>query len=197
MSESTQTQTSETAKVTPFPGTGSNGRAEPDDDLPSSGLLSFYDRLRDRMVAYVGRKGGRLASQVVQALLLVPDVFLLLLRLTLDRDVPRSTRALLGSALAYFLLPIDFLPEIFAGPTGYLDDMVLALLVLSQAFGDDLEPIAEKHWSGPHSVHTVLHDVLGAAQSLLGHDLYQRLQDTLGRHGVDVGNVEGERAGPG
>jgi uncharacterized membrane protein YkvA (DUF1232 family) len=162
------------------------GREEFDDHLPSKGLLSFYDHLRDRVVDVVDRRGGRFSSNTVQALLLVPDVFILLLRLSLDKEVPKEQRALLGGALAYFILPIDLLPEAFLGPVGYVDDVVLALAMLSQAFGEELEPFAKKYWSGSRSVRSVLRDVLGAAQSLLGHDVYSRLREVLRKRGVDL-----------
>lgn len=178
--------------VTPFP--GRTDQADVDfatdevalDRLPSTGFLSFYDRLRERIVRYVERRGGKLGAGTTEALLLIPDVFILVLRLTFDKDVPKDSRMLLGSALAYFVLPIDLLPEAFVGAAGYMDDMILALMVLSQAFGDELEPYAAKHWSGSRSIRKTLRDILSAAHSLLGHDLYQKLQDLLARRGIDV-----------
>ena len=156
------------------------------DALPSSGLLSFYDRLRDRIVAWVEKRGGRISSQAAQALLLVPDIFILMVRLSLDKSVPKESRVLLASGLAYFVLPIDLLPEAIVGPTGYLDDLVLGLMILSKAFGSELEPYAEKYWSGQQPVRTVLRDVLAAAHKLVGANLYDRLKDLLKRQGVDL-----------
>src|SRR5687768_14301139 len=78
--------------------------------LRESRLLGFYDRLRERILETVERRGGRLGSASVRALLLVPDIFMLLVRLALDPEVPGGTRALIGGALAYFILPIDLLP---------------------------------------------------------------------------------------
>jgi uncharacterized membrane protein YkvA (DUF1232 family) len=152
----------------------------------TSGLLSFYDRLRERILAAVERRGGRLAPATVRALLLVPDVFILLVRLALDREVPASARAMIGGALAYFVLPLDLFPEAVVGGLGYLDDLVLATAVLAHAFGGELEPYARKHWSGPDDVRKVLHDVSGAAQGLLGKNLYERLRTVLARRGVDL-----------
>lgn len=157
-----------------------------DDDLPSRGLLSFYDRLREGIVARVERRGSKLGSRTAEALLLVPDVFMLLVRLALDREVPKSTRVLVGSTLAYFVLPVDFLPEAVLGAGGFVDDLVLAVAVLSQAFGGELEPYAERHWSGSKKLREVLRDVLEAARSLVGHDVYERLKKYLGKKGVDL-----------
>lgn len=150
-------------------------------------LLSFYDRLRKRIVAKIERRGGRLSKGAAKALLLVPDVFIFLIRLTLDRDVPRSTRALIGGALAYYLLPLDFLPELLLGPVGFMDDLVLAVAVLGQAFGNELEPYSRKHWSGPEDLRVVLRDISTSAEQLLGHKVYDRLRRFLGRRGIEMG----------
>jgi uncharacterized membrane protein YkvA (DUF1232 family) len=157
-----------------------------DEELPSSGLLSFYDRLRERIIHAVEKRGGKLGDGAVRALLLVPDVFILLVRLALDKNVPGGTRAMIGGALAYFVLPADLLPEMILGGAGYLDDLVLAAAVLSQAFGGELEPYARKHWSGAEDLRVVLKDVSETAQSLLGQSLYDRLKRVLGRRGIEV-----------
>ncbi len=157
-----------------------------EDSLPSTGLLSFYDRLRVRIERTLERRAGKLGPGVASALLLIPDVFILMMRLALDKEVPKSTRAMLGSTVAYFVLPIDLMPEGVVGPMGYLDDLVIALGVLSQTFGKELEPFAEKYWSGTGSLRTVLGDVLGAANSLLGSNLYSRVIDLLGKRGIEL-----------
>lgn len=154
--------------------------------LPSSGLLSFYDRLRERVVETVEHRGGRFAEGTVRALLLVPDVFILLVRLALDKEVPAQARMLIGGALAYFVLPMDLLPEALVGVGGYLDDLVLATAVLSQAFSGDLEPYARKHWSGSEDLRVVIRDVTYAAENLLGAKLYGRLKALLARRGITL-----------
>jgi uncharacterized membrane protein YkvA (DUF1232 family) len=154
--------------------------------LPSKGLLSFYDRLREKIIHAVEKRGGRLGDGAVRALLLVPDVFILLVRLTLDKNVPRGARAMIGGALAYFVLPVDLLPEMILGGAGYLDDLVLAAAVLSQAFGGELEPYARKHWSGAEDLRIVLKDISETSQALLGQNLYDRLKRVMGRRGIEV-----------
>jgi uncharacterized membrane protein YkvA (DUF1232 family) len=159
-------------------------------NLPSSGLLSFYDRLREKILQFIekraGRPGAKLTDGAVRALLLVPDVFILLVRLALDKEVPGSARAMIGGAIAYFILPIDLLPEAFLGPAGYLDDLVLATAVLAQAFGGDLEPYARKHWSGSEDLRVVIQDVTETAQSLVGQKIYDRLRRLLSRRGIEL-----------
>lgn len=150
------------------------------------GLLSFYDRLRARMLAAAGRRNQRYGPATVEAFLLVPDVFILLVRLALDPEVPGEARALVGGALAYFLLPFDLFPEAVVGAPGYLDDLVLAAAVLSQALGGELEPFARKHWNGDQELRQTLRDITQSGQVLLGRDLYRRLRRALARRGVDI-----------
>jgi len=153
---------------------------------PSRGLLSFYDPLRDRIVRTVEKRGGRMTEGAVRALLLVPDVFILLVRLTLDKSVPKPTRALIGGTLAYFVLPFDLFPEGLLGGIGYMDDLVLATAVLAQSFGGDLEPYARRHWSGSEDLRVVLRDISETAHALLGENLYERLKRLLRRRGIEV-----------
>jgi uncharacterized membrane protein YkvA (DUF1232 family) len=153
---------------------------------PATGLLSFYDRLRERMLDAADRQSHRLGKPTVEALLLVPDVFILLVRLTLDKQVPPAARSLIGGALAYFVLPVDLFPEAVVGAVGFLDDVVIASAVLTQALGGELEPYARKHWNGDQELRQSLRDLADGAQNLLGRDLYGRLRRTLARRGVKL-----------
>jgi uncharacterized membrane protein YkvA (DUF1232 family) len=149
--------------------------------LEGGPLLGFYDRVRGRIEAYLERRAGRAGAKVAAALLLVPDVLLLLVRLFLDRDVPRASRTLIGGALAYFLLPADLAPEIVLGPVGFLDDLVIACTVLAHAVGPDLEVWAERYWSGSKGLREVLTEITQAGNSLLGTRMSQRVDRVLQR----------------
>ncbi len=156
--------------------------------LPSRGLLSFYDRLRERIyrrVAADGKEGGA-RDKAAEALLLAPDLFMLLIRLSLDREVPKATRAMVGGALAYFILPMDLLPEAMMGAAGFTDDVVMAVMVLATAFQGDLEPYLDRHWSGKKRVREVLGEVFMAAEKILGQSLWARLKKTLAGRGISL-----------
>jgi uncharacterized membrane protein YkvA (DUF1232 family) len=156
-------------------------------ELPSSGLLSFYDRLRRRIEVYCERRAGRLGRSTAEALLLVPDIFILLVRLALDPEVPKHQRTLIASALAYFVLPLDLFPEAMLGPLGFMDDLLLATGVLAQAFGGELEPWTSRHWSGSRNLREVLGDIGLTARSLIGESVSDRVDALLARYGVDLG----------
>jgi uncharacterized membrane protein YkvA (DUF1232 family) len=155
------------------------------DDADDARLDRFYDRLRRRVIEATSPR-SRLGRGAVDALLLVPDVFVLLVRLAVDRNVPAESRRWIAGALAYYLMPVDFLPEAFLGGAGFLDDLVLASAVLSHALGDELEPLAARYWSGSQSVRSALRDVATAAHSLLGARVYERVRRFLGVRGIDI-----------
>jgi len=161
--------------------------------VPEGRLLSFYDGLRQRLADAADpsgeaptKLGGKLGRRVGRTLLVVPDVFLLLVRLVLDGETPRQTRALLGGALAYFLLPFDLLPEGFLGPMGFSEDLVLAVAVLASAFDRQVEELARRHWSGSQDLFSTLQDILEGAQALLGKSLYGRLRKLLHGRGIQL-----------
>ena len=120
--------------------------------------------------------------------MLAPDLLVLLVRLCLDRDVSPASRQLIIGALAYFLTPVDLMPEAFLGLGGFLDDVVLASLVLSHSLDAEREPLAVKHWSGDQELRVVLADVSTAGAALLGFDLYDRLRRFLARRGIQLGD---------
>lgn len=144
-------------------------------------LLGFYDRVRRRVLRAVERRGPRLGRRLVDTLLIVPDVLLLLVRLVLDPDVPRSSRAVIGGGLAYFLLPFDVVPEILVGAPGYVEDLLVASVVLACALGDDLEVYGQRYWSGPEDLRRVLGDIAASASRLVGADVERRLEKVLDR----------------
>jgi uncharacterized membrane protein YkvA (DUF1232 family) len=154
--------------------------------LPARGLFEFYDRLRERVLRAVEEKGGSFGEKAAEALLLVPDIFILLVRLALDPEVPGGARALIAGALAYFILPLDLVPEAILGPAGYIEDLILAAAVLSQAFSGELEKYAAKHWSGPHELPHVLERLTQSAEELLDATAHGKLRRLLSRRGVEL-----------
>ncbi|MEM6453924.1 MAG: DUF1232 domain-containing protein [Acidobacteriota bacterium] len=161
-----------------------NDEALAEHALPSGGLLSFYDRLRARISDALESRNERFGPQMAELLLLAPDTFMLLARLALDRDVPKEKRAIIVSALAYFVLPADLLPEMALGAAGYVDDVFIAAVLLQHAFGRDLATFAEKHWSGRENLRVVLRDVVDSAHSVLNADIYAKVKDFLAKKGI-------------
>ena len=141
--------------------------------------LRFYDRLRNGIVRYIEKKGHTL-GKTAEFLLLVPDVFILLWRLTTDARVAGQDKVLLVSALAYYISPFDLIPEALVGPVGYLDDLVFGVYVLNKLVTSNDAAIIREHWSGSEDVLSMIQRVLGAADSLVGSNMVAKIKKMLG-----------------
>ena len=138
----------------------------------------FYDRMRSSIRQYLDRK-GKLAGKTGEYLLLAPDVFVLLWRLVNDARVNTKNKMLLGSGLAYYLFPLDLMPEGFMGPAGYLDDLVFGVYLLNKILADTDPAVLRQHWSGSEDVLQSIKSVLNAADNLVGKDIFGQLKKAI------------------
>jgi uncharacterized membrane protein YkvA (DUF1232 family) len=92
----------------------------------------YYDFLKEEM--------NRFKGDFEEFILYVPEFFKLLCGL-LNEDIDKEDRRKINSALAYFVVPSDIIPEEIYGPMGYVDDIYLCSLVLKELkkkYGIDL-----------------------------------------------------------
>jgi uncharacterized membrane protein YkvA (DUF1232 family) len=145
------------------------------DDIAPDRAERFYDRVRSRIQSYVDSKGSA-AGKTAEYLLLVPDVFILLWRLVNDGRVSGKNKVLLGSGIAYYIFPIDLIPEAFVGPIGYLDDLVFGVYILNRVVADTDPEVLRQHWPGSEDVLAMIQRVLGAADALIGKEIVDRIK---------------------
>jgi uncharacterized membrane protein YkvA (DUF1232 family) len=138
----------------------------------------FYDRMRESIRRYLDGKGS-MAGKTGEYLMLAPDVFVLLWRLVNDGRVNAKNKVMLGSGLAYFIFPLDIMPEGFLGPIGYLDDLVFAVYLLNKMLTDTDVEILREHWSGSEDVLASIRNVLNAADNLVGSDILGKLKKNV------------------
>lgn len=82
-----------------------------------------------------------------EALRLLPDLLVLLRRLTADPDLPRGIRIRLVLLLVYLASPIDLVPD-FLPVIGYADDAIIVALVLRSVIRKAGHAPLERHWPG-------------------------------------------------
>ncbi len=150
------------------------------DELPRDRATRFYDRIRNTIQRYVDGK-GKVLGKTAEFLLLVPDIFILLWRLTTDSRVNGKDKILLGSAVAYYIMPFDLIPEAIVGPAGYLDDLVFGVYVLNKVLGSVDASVVREHWSGSEDVLDAIKRVLNSAESLVGKDLLGKIKKMMGK----------------
>lgn len=135
----------------------------------------FYDRMRNSISGYLDRK-GTLVGKTGEYLLLAPDIFVLLWRLVNDRRVSSKNKVILGSGLAYYLFPLDIIPEAIIGAGGYIDDLVFGVYLLQRILSDTDPEVLRSHWSGSEDILNTIQKVLNAADNLVGKDMFGKIK---------------------
>jgi uncharacterized membrane protein YkvA (DUF1232 family) len=139
----------------------------------------YYRSLRKKIKNWIESKEGK-ENQWSEYILWAPDLFHLLVKLSLDKNVPSSQKAKLAAAIAYFISPLDVIPEMILGPVGYVDDIALAAYVLNSVINKTDPLIIQKHWAGEADVLEVIKKILTAADRMVGQGLWQKVRRTLG-----------------
>jgi len=135
----------------------------------------FYQKLRMDIREWLQTKTGR-SSKWSEYILLAPDLFHLLAKLAMDKNVPSGEKAKIAGALAYFVSPIDLLPEALLGPIGYLDDVALAAYVINSVMQKCDPGIITRHWAGEQDVLVVVRQIVDVAADMLGNQIWQKLK---------------------
>jgi uncharacterized membrane protein YkvA (DUF1232 family) len=139
----------------------------------------FYKRIRRQVHEWAEGKGS--GHQYAEYILLAPDLVHLLVRMTLDDRVDAMAKAKLGGALAYFISPIDLIPEALLGPLGFADDVAVACLALNAVLNDERHrEIAREHWQGDADLLVEIQRVLGIAHEMLGTQIWSKVQKKFG-----------------
>ena len=140
--------------------------------------LDFCHGLRQKIVDWAKSEEGQ-SSKWTQYILIVPDLFHLLCKLTLDPEVPLKSKAKLGVAIAYFISPIDLIPEALLGPLGFTDDIVLGAMVLNTIVNETDPQIILKHWAGQEDILLLVKRIIGAADQMIGKGVLNKIKGLL------------------
>jgi uncharacterized membrane protein YkvA (DUF1232 family) len=134
----------------------------------------FYQALRKKIRVWLDKKGK--GYRHADVLMLGPDLLHLLSKLALDRRVPPLEKAKIAAAIAYFVSPVDLVPEAAFGAAGLIDDIALAAYVLNGFVNAGFGEIARQHWAGETELLDVIQRVLEVADSALGAGVWRRLR---------------------
>ena len=77
----------------------------------------------------------------------LPDLVRLLGKLVLDPVLPRAVKIVLAAAAVYLVSPIDLIPD-FIPFVGYLDDLLLAAVVVDGVLNYVDRGLVVKYWPG-------------------------------------------------
>ncbi|MFL5529328.1 MAG: YkvA family protein [Gemmatimonadaceae bacterium] len=111
----------------------------------------------------------------------LPNFLRLLGGLLADRRVSNTDKLLVAGALAYILLPLDFIPD-FIPFLGEVDDVFVLVLALQRLIANAGRAVLLDHWMGdPRQLRSLdLEQILVAAAFFLPRRMRRRLR-TIGR----------------
>ncbi len=132
----------------------------------------FYIKIRKQITKFLERQN----FEYGHLLLLAPDFFHLLVKLSLDKRVPKNKKIKLGIGIAYFILPIDILPEAFLGPIGYMDDLAVAAYILNDFINQENLDVVYENWAGDSDVLASIQNILTIADKYFGQGLWERIK---------------------
>ncbi|MBC8344560.1 MAG: DUF1232 domain-containing protein [Bacteroidetes bacterium] len=135
----------------------------------------FYQAMRKNIGDFLKSDKSR-EYKWREYLLLVPDMFHLLIRLSLDKRVNVKDKAILGIAIAYFVSPIDLIPEFFLGPLGYIDDLAVAAYALNKILSSTDSAVINEHWAGEEDIFIKTKEIIQKADDMLGSGLVNKIK---------------------
>lgn len=137
------------------------------------------------MTAAVGarhapRTGAR--RTIIGTIRLIPSYVKLLFRLLGDRRVSALDKFFVGAAIAYVVMPIDFIPD-FIPFLGQVDDIFLLMLALQRLISHAGMAVLAEHWDGDLAELRTsnLRQVTMAASFFLPRRIRRRLRRMAGR----------------
>lgn len=80
-------------------------------------------------------------------LLALPRLGRMLVSLAADRDVPTAAKVVMAALAVYLVSPVDIIPD-FIPWVGYLDDLVLAAVVVDGVLNFIDRPLVLRYWPG-------------------------------------------------
>ncbi len=81
----------------------------------------FYDVLSDNLESFQ----GEYASFIDHG----PKLFKLLTEILDEKDLTPNLRLQISAAIAYYVVPMDVIPEQIYGPYGYIDDIYITVYI--------------------------------------------------------------------
>lgn len=138
--------------------------------------FQFYEKLRKKFASKEPKDVNK--NSLSDYLFLLPDLFVLTLRLSVDPRVSKNLKIIAAALLAYVIMPFDFIPD-FVPVIGFLDDLVLIALGLSKIFKDIPEEVILSNWSGTQDVLKEVQSIVRIADVTFSKKTYYKIKEFL------------------
>lgn len=119
----------------------------------------FYDVLSDNLESFQ----GEYASFIDHG----PKLFKLLTEILDEKDLTPDLRLKISAAIAYYVVPMDVIPEQIYGPYGYIDDIYITVYVLKKITDELGYKFLERHWEGEGILKSVVEECCQKSSEVL------------------------------
>jgi len=154
--------------------------------------MKFYEKLRRKMTKYAQGKAGEKGETFTNYLLALPDFFMLLSRLMIDKRVTLGQKAFIGGVIGYVVFPIDIIPD-FIPVIGFADDLVLVVYGLNFILNELDKEIVLENWSGKADLLQLLSSITAAAEGYLDRNVIKKIKKWLTKKKADSFNEVDDR----
>ncbi|AXV39098.1 YkvA family protein [Methanobacterium sp. BAmetb5] len=110
----------------------------------------YFDVLSDNLASY----DGDYASFIDHG----PTLYKLLTDVLDEKSISNDIRLEISAAIAYYVIPMDIIPEQIYGPYGYIDDIFISSYVIKKISNSLGYEILEKYWIGTENLQSVVEE---------------------------------------
>ena len=137
--------------------------------------FQFYEKMRSTIDKWTNKRAGKAGYEIAQYLLLLPDLFILVSRLIVDKRVPAGKKVFLAGVITYLISPIDIIPD-FIPFVGYTDDLFLAIFSLDNLLNNVNENVIMENWSGKENIIELIKTLLEKSDQFLDRNVLKKIR---------------------
>jgi len=152
---------------------------DPVKEVPSeSQQRDFYQKLRAWVSEWAAGRDLK-TTKAASLVLAAPDLFHLCCKLLTDPRTPAKSKITLGAVVAYFISPIDLMPEAIFGPLGFIDDVAFAALAIDKLVESVGEEVIREHWAGEEDGLQLVRSIVATMDEQLGKRIASKLRKLI------------------
>jgi uncharacterized membrane protein YkvA (DUF1232 family) len=131
----------------------------------------YYDVLSYNLESYKGEYAPFIDNG--------PALFKFLNDLLISKELASEYRLKISAAIAYYVAPMDVIPEQIYGPYGYIDDIFITAYVIKLLADEHGFSYLEKFWEGDKELKVVVEECYDKSSEIL-EDKIREVLDFVG-----------------
>jgi len=140
----------------------------------SEKLMDYYHYLQEKIDKQLNNRkqpekdeNPTPLEKLVELLELLPALFLLGIRILLDKEVPPEKKGTIVGGIAYIISPIDLIPDALP-VAGWIDDLIVIALAIGKCLQTNDEVVTaavQRHWVSEADIFDSIKQILAIADT--------------------------------